>query len=142
MDAEVLGQFQTIAKGLNLTQEQAQGLIDLQANLEGKRAEQLQNAMIQQRQGWADAVKNDPEIGGANYDATVASAVKTMQAFGSPELKQLLNDSGLGNHPALVRFCQRIGNAISDDKFVLPGSQTTNSNQRPADVLFGDVFNK
>ncbi|MEC7472463.1 MAG: hypothetical protein VX946_03765 [Pseudomonadota bacterium] len=49
--------------------------------------------------------------------------MKAIEKFGSPELRQVLNDSGLGNHPELVKFCHRIGKAISDDSLVLGGTQ-------------------
>lgn len=136
MDAEVLGEFTGIAKELNISQEAAQKLIDLQSKIATKQAEEYQAAVMKQGEQWAAAVKNDPELGGENYEKSVASAVKVIQAFGDEGLKDLLNTSGLGNHPALFKFCHRISAAISEDKFVMPGSQT----DAPKEMSIIDAF--
>ncbi|SBW79901.1 hypothetical protein PVE_R1G2015 [Pseudomonas veronii 1YdBTEX2] len=136
MDADVLGEFKNLAKELNIPQAKAQQLIDFQTQLATKQAEQYQAAVTKQSQDWAAAIKNDPEIGGENYDKSVASAIKVIQSFGDPALTELLNTSGLGNHPALFKFCHRISAAISEDKFVLPGSQT----DAPKEMSIIDAF--
>ena len=124
MDAGTLDAFKGLAKELNIPQEAAQKLIDLQTTMVAKQADEYQKAVVAQGQKWAAEVKSDPELGGENYDKSVASAIKVIQSFGDPALTELLNDSGLGNHPALFKFCHRISAAISEDKFVMPGSQT------------------
>lgn len=136
MDAEVLGEFKNLAKELNIPQAKAQQLIDFQTQLATKQAEEYQAAVAKQSQEWAASIKNDPEIGGENYEKSVASAVKVIEAFGDPSLKELLNTSGLGNHPSLFKFCHRISAAISEDKFVLPGSQAN----APKEMTIVDAF--
>ncbi len=136
MDAPTLDAFKGLAKELNISQESAQKLIDLQSTLVAKQAQEYQAAVVKQSQDWAAEVKNDPELGGENYDKSVASAIKVIQSFGDPALTELLNDSGLGNHPALFKFCHRISAAISEDKFVLPGSQTN----APKEMSIIDAF--
>lgn len=136
MDADTLDAFKGLAKELNIPQEAAQKLVDLQTKLATKQAEDLQSAVIAQSQKWAAEVRNDPELGGENYDKSVASAIKVIQAFGDPALTELLNDSGLGNNPALFRFCHRISAAISEDKFVMPGSQSN----APKEMTIVDAF--
>jgi len=135
IDADVMTEFKGLAKELGITQEAAQKLIDLQASMEQKRAETLQQMVADQSQQWANQVKNDPEIGGENYDQSVALAVKTIETFGSPELRTLLNDSGLGNHPELVKFCHRIGKAISEDKLVMGGTQNSSGEMSIVDAF-------
>lgn len=139
MDADVLGEFKGLAKELNIPQAQAQKLIDFQTQLASKQAEAYQAAVTKQSQDWAASIKNDPEIGGANYDKSVQSAIKVIQSFGDPALTELLNTSGLGNHPALFKFCHRISSAISEDKFVLPGSQSTTGRKSDAEVFYGQA---
>lgn len=136
MDAEVLGEFKDFAKELNLPQDKAQKIVDFQTKLATKQAEEYQAAVVKQSQEWAASIKNDPEIGGENYEKSVASAIKVIQSFGDPALTELLNQSGLGNHPALFKFCHRISAAISEDKFVLPGSQAN----APKEMTIVDAF--
>ena len=136
MDVGTLDAFKGLAKELNIPQEAAQKLIDLQTTLVAKQADAYQQAVVAQGQKWAAEVKNDPELGGENYDKSVASAIKVIQSFGDPALTELLNDSGLGNHPALFKFCHRISAAISEDKFVMPGSQSN----APKEMTIVDAF--
>ncbi|UHG99196.1 hypothetical protein [Pseudomonas sp. 7-41] len=136
MDVEILGEFKNLAKELNIPQAKAQQLIDFQSQLATKQAEAYQAAVTKQAQDWAASIKSDPEVGGENYDKSVASAIKVIQSFGDPALTELLNTSGLGNHPALFKFCHRISAAISEDKFVLPGSQTN----APKEMTIVDAF--
>lgn len=138
MDAEVLGEFKNLAKELNIPQAKAQQLIDFQTQLATKQAEEYQAAVVKQSQEWAASIKNDPEIGGENYEKSVASAIKVIQSFGDPALTELLNQSGLGNHPALFKFCHRISAAISEDKFVLPGSQSNTGRKSNEEVFYGN----
>ena len=136
MDVGTLDAYKGLAKELNIPQEAAQKLIDLQTTLVAKQADAYQQAVVAQGQKWAAEVKNDPELGGENYDKSVASAIKVIQSFGDPALTELLNDSGLGNHPALFKFCHRISAAISEDKFVMPGSQSN----APKEMSIVDAF--
>ncbi|WP_223528388.1 hypothetical protein [Pseudomonas sp. A-RE-23] len=136
LDAEVLGEFTAFAKELNLPQDKAQKIVDFQAKLAAKQADEYQAAALKQGQEWAAQVKNDPELGGENYDKSVASAVKVIQSFGDEGLRDLLNNTGLGNHPALFKFCHRVSQAMSEDKFVMPGSQTA----APKEMSIVDAF--
>lgn len=146
LDPTMLADANAVFKELGLSQEKAQKLIDLQTKYalgqDGARAEALKTALDKQAQDWTAEIKNDPEFGGAKFDSTVATAVKAMQAFGDPQLRQLLNESGLGNNPSMVKLFAKIGSAIGEDKIVIPGSDATEHTERStADVMFGDVFN-
>lgn len=147
VDEALLGEFNTVAKELGLTQAQAQKLVDLQAKTaaagETGREEFLAQALKTQSDTWVNEIKNDPELGGAKFDATVSTAVKAISTFFGDDFRQLLNDSGIGNNPALVRGMHKIGLAISEDKLVIPGSDASvTEDKRAADVMFGDVFTK
>lgn len=141
LDAEVMGEFQAVARELNLTQEQAQGLVNLQnqlmAKLDSGRSEYLEQVLTEQRNRWADEVKNDPELGGANFEKTREVCGKAMQAFGSDDLRILLNESGIGNNPAIVKMFHQIGTALQEDRLVMPGVDSRSGEpKRAADVLF------
>ena len=141
MNAEVVAEFKAIAKELGIPQESAQKLIDLQVRMESGRTEAIQKAIADQSRQWAETIKADKEFGGEKFDQTKAVAIKAVERYGSPELRSLLNESGLGNHPEMVKLFHRVGQSISEDGLVLPGTQSnTTSNKRTADVLFGDIL--
>lgn len=116
-NGELFGKFKETAKELNLTQEQAQKLIDLDLQRFSGQSELLERT----RNEWAEQSKNDKEFGGDKLAENLALSKKALDTFGTPELKTLLNESGLGNHPELIRLMVRAGKAISEDRFVTGG---------------------
>lgn len=110
LDEGDLKQFTEIAKELKLPQEHASKLVGLAIAREQARAE----AFVKQVQTWADEVKADKELG---TDESIATAKKAID-LGPPELKELLNSTGLGNHPVVVRWALSVGKALSEDKFI------------------------
>lgn len=121
-DTQVIEQFSEVAKELNLPQDAAQKMLDKVAPvLAARQAEQMQTA----RTEWAEAAKADKEFGGEHLNENLAVAKKALDTFGSPELRTLLDTSGLGNHPELIRMMVRAGKAISEDKVVTGGLGST-----------------
>lgn len=114
-DAEIIGSFSEIAKELNLTQEAAQKLLDSMAP---KIAERQMGQLEAIRSEWAQASQIDKEFGGDKLNENLAVAKKALDQFGTPELRALLNESGLGNNPEVIRFMYRAGKAISEDAYV------------------------
>ena len=96
-----------------------------QARLAAVQTEQATKDFAAQVATWEKEARADPEIGGDQYDANVAVAMKAMTAFGSPELTDLLNQTGMGNHPALIRFAIKAGKAVSDAPVVTGGERGT-----------------
>lgn len=114
MNEALLEKAGPVFKELGLTQEQAQRLVDLQAEGEVARME----AWSAQQTEWREAAVTDPEVGGKNQEehaANVKMAIKFFKAIGTPELAALLNESGLGNHVELIRVGMRGQKAIGDD---------------------------
>jgi hypothetical protein len=93
----------------------AQKLFDQQVEAQ-KQAEQQRLATVT---GWAEETKADKEIGGVNFDQTMAAAKRIIDRVASPGLRELLQQSGLGNHKEVIRFMAKIGSLISEDR--LPG---------------------
>ncbi len=58
---------------------------------------------------WAEQTKNDPEIGGRNLKRALKDAAYALDRFGDWELYGYLDDSGLGNHPDVIRLFSKAG---------------------------------
>jgi len=123
LDDQVVGAFSDVAKELNLSQESAQKILDKVAPLMAQRQTE---AVETARNEWAEASKIDKEFGGDRLNENLAVAKKAMDQFATPELRTLLNESGLGNHPEVIRFFYRAGKAISEDSFVVGGNAQSN----------------
>jgi len=130
IDQALLADFSPTLKELNLTQEQAQKVIDFAPKLVEQTAVATTTKVLDElgmadRQTWVDAVKSDKEFGGDKLPENLAVAKKAMDAFASPELRALLIKSGMGNHPEMVRAFYRAGKAISADNYVAGGKTRT-----------------
>lgn len=113
VQAENLAALEAFAKEKGYSQAQAQALVD---------REHFERASLQQRRdGWLKEVTEDKEIGGADLPKNLELSKRVIERFGSEKFKQILNDTGLGNHPELFRFAVRMGKAAGEDVFVSPG---------------------
>ena len=172
LNPELLKEFKDLAKAYGLTQNQAQSLTDLGVKLseklsagilaehslsnqnllevfntaEGsiKSADYVQPAFIKaQSEQWLAAIKADKEIGGDKLAENLAVAARAVDALVSPQLKELFNKSGLGNHPDLVKAFFKAGTLISEDALVpggrKPGGAASGRtlHERNASVLYG-----
>lgn len=128
LDTAALEQFEPIARELNLSNEQAQKMVDLYGTkilpmVQQQQAEAWQKTTEQ----WAADVKADKEIGGDKLTANLSAAQRALDQFGDPELKEYLDSTGLGNHPALVKAFIKVGKAMSEDKVVTGGHESGGS---------------
>lgn len=122
LDAVTLGEFEGLARELNLSQEKAQKVTDLGAKMAERWATSQAEAIQAASAEWAATSTADKEFGGDKLAENLAVSKKALDAFGTPDLKSLLNDSGLGNHPEVIRFMYRAGKAISEDRMVTGGA--------------------
>ena len=136
-DAEVLGDFQGIAKELNLSQDAAQKLTDLGVKLAQKWSTEGQQAADAMFTDWKSQAETDKEFGGDALPANLAVAKKAVDQFGTPELRELLDVHRLGDNPEVIRFMFRVGKAISEDTFVA-GNKTSPA-QSAAKTLFPNM---
>lgn len=135
LDVAALEQFEPIARELNLTNEQAQKMVDLYGTKIMPMVQQQQaDAWQKTTEQWAADVKADKEIGGDKLTGNLSAAQRALAQFGTPELKEYLEGTGLGNHPELVKAFIKIGKAMSEDGMV----DGSNQGQRSAaEVLYG-----
>ncbi|HDP4933819.1 TPA: peptidase [Escherichia coli] len=134
LDTEALKDFEPVARELNLTNEQAQKLVDAYPKILAGVQQRQADAWQKQTEGWAEAVKADKEIGGDKLESNLSAAQRALDQFGNPELKEYLNVTGMGNHPELVKAFVKIGKAMSEDGMV-SGKDT--GQRSAAEVLYG-----
>lgn len=122
LKSEAVDELKATAKEFGLTQEQAQRIADLGV----KQAQGFAAQLVEQQKSlttqWAEETTTDKEIGGDKLSENLGVAKKALDSFGTPALKTLLNQSGLGNHPEVVRFMVKAGKAISEDGQLVTGA--------------------
>ena len=115
LDSEVLTAFGDVAKELDLPQEDAQKVLDKVAPV----IQERQAKMLEQvRADWASESQSDEEFGGEALTENLNVAKQALDAFGTDAFKSLLQETGFGNHPEIIRFMYRAGKAISEDSYV------------------------
>jgi len=157
MNDEQLSDVTTFAKDLGLDQAGAQKAVDKHLEMMGKvrdRGVQAQEAMHSE---WATETRNDKEFGGSNLSENIAGARKAMNSFSEPavndgkpvlhqegpmkgqqmtEMEVFMNDSGWGNHPAVIRVFHRISKAMSEDSFVTGSLAPPSTKKTQAEVMY------
>lgn len=115
---EKLGQFQNLSKAEQVAvQKFGQEMIDM--HLEDVKAiVESQNKSSwdwfnNRNKEWLDNSKKDPSIGGDNWNQTVSSASQAISLYGGTKAQQietakLLQETGVENHPAILRFLSNI----------------------------------
>lgn len=131
-DKEVFDLVEPALRDMNLSNAAAQRLADVYAEKvipaivarsEAKAGEATQQHAAAIRKEWADASRADPEIGGAEFDKTVDACAQVWDKFGIKKgegIRQLLDESGLGNHPDMLRFLSRVSKGVGEGQFISP----------------------
>lgn len=110
VDEEAKTEFISLAKDLNLSQEKAQQLVTLQNSIV-ERAAAKQAEEMQKRVGeWRAASEK-------MYTAEqIGDAVRGFKAA-PEEVRNILGEVGLDNHPKFVELFMRYGQSLKEDKF-------------------------
>ena len=137
LDPEVLTAFGDVAKELNLPQDAAQKVLDKVAPvIQARQAKAIEQTKVE----WATQSKSDSEFGGENLTDNLDVAKTSLDTFGTDALKSLLQETGLGNHPEVIRFMYRAGKAISEDSYV-GNSQGANAQGSKVPKDFNGIAN-
>ena len=137
LDPEVLTAFGDVAKELNLPQDAAQKVLDKVAPvIQARQAKAIEQTKVE----WATQSKSDSEFGGESLTDNLNVAKASLDTFGTDALKSLLQETGLGNHPEVIRFMYRAGKAISEDSYV-GNSQGANAQGSKVPKDFNGIAN-
>jgi len=130
----VIDAYSGVAKKAGLSQEVAQELIDtVTPAIAAAQIEQMKAT----HKEWTDAATVDKEFGGEKLKENLGVARKALDTFGTPELRTLLDTTGFGNHPEVLRLLYRTGKAISEDSKLVVG-QRGQSTAKPATAVLYD----
>jgi len=138
---KMLAEFETMKADHAGFQEFGQKLVDrhiaeVQSALE-RQTEAYTAAWEKQKNEWRDAFVNDPEIGGNRQDTTVRSALEFIKTHGGTKEQQaefhaIMESSGLGNHPAMIRLLANAMDAKREGTPVPAGKPASGARSRVA----------
>ena len=124
-----------VFKELGLTQDQAQKLVDLQAAQLTAAAEAQQVQWDKTNEDWREEAKADPEFGRANLQGSLAHVKTFLDKFATPEFREMLDDTGLGNRLETLRMFATVGKAMGEDS-ITTGPASITSAKSVAEKMF------
>ena len=142
-----LGEFQNLSKAEQAAvQKFGQEMIDMHiADVTAVVESQNKSAwdwFNNRNKEWLENAKKDPSIGGDNWDSTVKDAQSAISLYGGNKAQQLevakmLQEMGVENHPALLRFLSNITKVAAKEG--TPVSSTSTPVQKPgiAQAMYG-----
>ena len=145
MDPVLVEKATPVLKELKLSNEQANALVKLVPDIQARLLEGQNDQFAAMRAEWVKTARADPDIGGKNWSGSLNLAAKALDTLGHPkgsEFRQLLDETGLGNHPAMVKVFRDIGKMIKEDDNLERGDpKAKGKGDRLAELYPDDVPN-
>ncbi|MFZ0945694.1 MAG: hypothetical protein WB930_00035 [Syntrophobacteraceae bacterium] len=145
LDEQTATEFKGLAKELDLTQEQAQKLLDFGGGKLRAQIEAPYKLWAETQAKWQAEVKADPEIGGTKFEQSIKDAAQVFVPGDSnpfvkneaeaKALRDALNMTGAGNNPAMVKFFVKIGALLKE-----PGSLSGGPVKDTQDTLLAKMY--
>lgn len=124
------------AKEQGFSQEQAQKYLERESAVLADFQQGQQEGLKTQSQAWVEDIKADKELGGPKFQENMEHAFRAFERFASPEFVKVMKDTGLGNHPEMVRTFFKISQAMKDDSLILAPTHD-GSAKTAAELLYG-----
>jgi hypothetical protein len=128
----MLDAFKEIGKKHGIAKEAMQDMAAMTAQFAKAAHEQNQKDYQDMSKTWEEETK---KALGPKWEEELSYAAKFRQKFGSKEFDALLNETRMGNHPALVTALIKAGKALSEDRMVGGDKVPTGQEQSPQAVL-------
>lgn len=125
-------EFTGLATELKLDPKNAQRAVDIGGKIATRIAANQQAEFTATKEAWGNQSKADKEFGGEKLAENLAVAGKAMEKFATPEFRTFLKESGLGDHPEMIRAFYRAGKLLSEDNRVVQGTGITHTSDSSA----------
>lgn len=137
LSREELAVIKKEAKEHGLSLDDAQGIIEVKNDavkaLLSRQTETLKNL----RQEWKTSWQNDPEYGGDKARESTELAKRAWDKLADNELKTLADQTGWGDHPAVLRMLARAGRLFSEDQLIRGNVGTVPKKRSAEEILYG-----
>lgn len=110
---EIRDNFLEVLNDTEMTpKDRAQALVDLQTKVAEQASEAASQQFRDQQVQWQDEVKNDPEIGGANFQENLQRIQRLVDQYGNDEFAGVMAATGAGNNIHVVKFFNAIAGKL------------------------------
>lgn len=111
VNAEAMTGFHALAKDLSLSQDKAQKLVDFQASMEKSRGDAAVAEFDKTGNAWRDETVKSL---GSDFSKAEANVGRFMERFGTPELRQLMDATHVGENIHLFKAMAAAGAKIGE----------------------------
>ena len=137
-DPDALQSFAELVNSAASREDIVRGGLELLAAEQAKSEEALVEEWTKVQNAWREEVRNDPDVGGENFETSLAKARTVIETYApdAKALKELFATSGAGNSIHMVKFLNAIADALPGDAKPVEGTpQPVTKSQ--AERLFG-----
>ena len=137
LDPEVKTEADKLFKGMNLSQDQAQSLVNFYADKVKEAFDAPFNAYQDQRQEWRKQAEANPELKGklSNGGEVLTTIGKALDSLGDPQLandfRQAMDLTGAGDNPAFILAFYRMAQRLTEGSHVTGRGPASPGQQRP-----------
>ena len=128
LDETITKEFSEIARGMNLTNEQANQMAAYGIKYAQQAVEAVRNEYNAKVTQWGEAAKAEM---GANFDSVMTKAGAGIEAVEKmvPGIRQALNETGAGNRIEVIRAFEMLGGLVQADPGKLVNVTGTGANK-------------
>ena len=124
------------AQQYGMTNDAANAMIQLHLKQMEATAREMEAKASEQPAIYEREARQDPEFGGAKFEQSLSTAKAALANFGSAKLLELLDQTGLGNHPEMIRLLYRVGRAQKEGGYG-GGAPVPTETRTRADIMYG-----
>lgn len=122
-------------KGMNLSQAQAQSLVDFYVAKTQEAFQRPYKAFEDMRKGWVEEVKAHPEIRAAGIDQVRTTVARAINGLGDSALandfRAAMDSTGAGDNPAFIRVFYKLAQMVTEGKPTAGGGPSAHGQRQP-----------
>ena len=126
-DEGILDPFKDFSHEIGLTQDQAENVLGLFNQIDENNEEQQEQEIKDMETQTTIELQRE---WGRNFDGNLDYAKRAYAQFASSELSEVLDGTGLGNHPEMIRAFSKIGQMLGEESLAV-GTGLGKSQQSP-----------
>lgn len=118
--------------------ERAQKLVDLQTRAMQAMSERAMTQWNQLQETWQEEARKDPDVGGDKLEPTLAKISTLINVHGSPELREIMNQTGAGNNVHVIKFLSKVAAALGES-LPTPATVPSSGERSQANIMFPNM---
>lgn len=142
VDPAAQTEFEDFARTNNLTNEAAQTAVTLFTKQLEAQATAFAEAQTTQwktvNETWRADLAKDPQFQGDNLKEALVTIGRSIDTYGTPEVRAALDMTGAGNNPALVRYIHKMAAALNEGGLITAGAPAKSGPRSLGETFYPD----